>query len=147
MSEIHPNESELQNFVLSGNYDLAMIEHIKICENCSATFNQYQQLFSTISHLESQAFEFDITKLVFEKLPRKKSYWAEKYQDHLIVTAISILCFGLLFYLVPIFSKVFSSLDTIKIYLLVLVLLFLSFILLYEMYKKYRYQLLMLNFN
>ncbi len=147
MTNIHPHEEEIQNYISDSNNNLEVIEHILHCKSCSLKAEEYKHLFAEIHQQETAAFKFNLTKLVMEQLPQPKpKFSVDKYLNHTIVSAIVMLCLGLLFFLAPLLSNIFSTIAPILIYLIttVVVCVFVAFFL--DMYRKYQKQMNIINF-
>lgn len=147
MTNIHPDENEIQNYILNSNCNSAIVEHILHCKSCSLKAEQYKQLFAGINQQETPTFEFNLTKLVMEQLPQPKTKLSlDKYLNHIIVSIIVMSCLGLLYFLSPLLSNILLSVTPILIYLITTVVVCISAFLFLDMYKKYQKQMDSINF-
>lgn len=147
MTNIHPDENEIQNYILNGNSNLEVIEHIQHCKSCSLKAEQYKQLFAGIHQQENPTFEFNLTKLVMEQLPQPKTKLSlDKYLNYIIISIIVLLCLGLLYFLSPLLSNILLSVTPILIYLITTVVVCIFTFLFLDMYKKYQKQMNSINF-
>ena len=70
MTNIHPDENEIQNYILNASSNVEIVGHMLHCKSCSLKADQYRQLFEGIHHQESPAFEFNVTALILDQLLR-----------------------------------------------------------------------------
>lgn len=146
MTNIHPDENKIQNYILDSKSNSELIEHILNCKSCSLKVEEYKQLFSGIHRQETPAFEFNLTKLVMGQLPQPKpKFSVDKYLNHIIISVTVILCFGLLYFLSPLLSNIFLAIAPILIYLITTVVVCISISLSLDMYKKYKKQMNIIN--
>ncbi|MEP7107176.1 MAG: hypothetical protein ABI760_04325 [Ferruginibacter sp.] len=147
MTNLHPDENEIQNYILDSTRNLELIEHLLQCKSCSLKAEQYKQLFAEIHRQETPAFEFNLTKLVMEQLPQPKpKFSVDKYLNHIIVSLIVMLCLGLLYFLSLLLPNILLNVTPILIYLIITVVVCISGAIFLDMYRKHQEQMGVINF-
>lgn len=147
MKNIHPDENEIQNYILDSTSNMELIEHLLHCKSCNLKADHYRQLFAEIHRQETPAFEFNLTKLVMEQLPRPKSKFSvDRYLNHIMVSVIVMLCLGSLYFLSPLLSNILLNVTPIVIYLVTTVLVCISVALSLDVYRSHQQKMSVINF-
>lgn len=147
MTNIHPEENEIQNYILNSNSNSELVEHILHCKSCSLKAKQYRQLFAGIHQQETPTFEFNLTKLIMEQLPQPKlKFSVDKYLNHIIVSVMVMLCLGLLYFLSPLLSNILLNVTPILIYLITTIVVCISVAIFLDMYRKHQEQMGVIDF-
>lgn len=147
MTNIHPEENEIQNFVLYSNQNPEIADHIQHCKSCNAKAGQYTKLFTEIHLQEAPSFEFDIVKLVIKQLPQTKTKFSfYKHLNYTIVLIVVTICLALLYFSSHLFLNIFLNVAPILILLITTVAVCISIALFIDMYKKHQKKMDLINY-
>ena len=149
MTNIHPTETELQQYAISkSDVDPGVTLHIESCADCQAQVSVYQMLFSEIKEQSPHAFDFDLQKLVLSKLPKTNTGLSI---DDLIAGFLVIFtcsCIGIPVY---IFRKIIQNslidIPPFFIYSIIIGTTVILIIKILSLYKKFLKQMHFLNIN
>ena len=146
MTNTHPNENEIQNYILDDSSNSELFEHMLHCKNCSSKADQYKQLFAAIHRQEAAAFEFNLTKMVMEQLPLTSSKFSfDKYFNHIIAAVVFIVCLGLLYFINPLLTNMLSNVTPILTGLIATVVACISAGSFLDMFRKHNEQMGVVN--
>ncbi len=126
--------------------------HIAGCAHCQARAAGYRELFSQVSELPKPAFDFDLSKLVMEKIavsnPNPVAATDKKTAWTLWSLAIvSVAVFGsILYYLRDYLTDLMSGLSSAVTILVILTMLLIAVFLVIDEYRKYNKQINSLDF-
>ena len=142
---IHATDNEIQEYILGNISDSTVAEHIKNCRQCSEAATQYNRMFGAIKQQAAPTFDFNVTQLVMEQLPTKKS--SDKYFIY-CSTAAGACMLAILFYVIKVYlPTALNGLTPLLISLIVITALCISLFLAMDMYKKFTKTIDALNFS
>ena len=149
MKNIHPSDTELQQFAVSkSDADPDVILHIESCPDCRVQVSAYQMLFSEIKVQPPVTFDFDVQQLVLSKLPKTKTGLTT---DDIIAGFLVIFtcsCIGIPVY---IFRKIilnsFIDIPPFFIYSIIIGTTGILIIKILSLYKKFLKQMHFLNIH
>jgi hypothetical protein len=149
MNNSHPSEKEIQHYAFSkSGCPATLIDHIESCAHCHAVAETYQLVFTEIKNQPDPAFDFDISELVLQKLPRPASgFSAENFIAGFLIIFVCF-CIG-----IPVFLfrhnilNMFSSIPSFFIYTIIGSTSVIISVNIGIMYKKFHTQMRFLNFN
>jgi hypothetical protein len=141
----HATDKEIQEFSLGNIADPMLVEHIKNSSKCSEAAKQYNMMFEAIKQQAAPAFDFNVTQLVMEQLPVKKS--ADKFFIY-CSTGAAISTIAVLFYVIKVYlPSVFHGLTPMLAGLIIIAGLGVLLSVAIDMYKKYMEKMDALNFS
>ena len=146
MKNIHLTDEEIQQYALDApNSPNELLVHVQQCEHCQQQALQYQLLFEGIAVQKKAAFDFDLTDLVMEQLPKP----TPAYDWSLIYTLLGII--GVLIGIVGYefgasLVRLFTYLQPILMGLILIATFGLLIFLGIDIYQKYKAQMKALNF-
>jgi hypothetical protein len=147
MTTKHPDENEIQYFVLNDNSNPEVGEHILHCEHCTLKAAQYRQLFTAIYQQQAPVFDFDLTRVVMKQIPKPKTRFSvDKLLIPVVISIIVVLLFALLFFLVPFFPGVLFNIAPVAISLIFTVAVFIAAGIIVGMYRRHQKQIHIINF-
>ena len=148
MKYLHLTEEQIQQYVLEkANCTDEIKEHIQACIHCKERAKEYNLLFLAIQQQEKPVFDFDVTDLVLQQLPKPQSQpFSEKWLS-LLTIFISTLFFCVIVYL---FGKnlvvLFGGISTVFIGLIITTVISIFVFLYIDMNKSYHAKMKALNF-
>ena len=148
MKIVHPKEEDIQNYVSNNtsNADLAL--HILHCESCRVKTEQYRQLFAGIHQAEAPVFEFNLTKLVMQKLPQAKPKFSlDNCFNHITVSVMIPTCSTAFYLFSTLLPKISLSVAPMVLYLIVTSTLSIVIALFLDSFKKHQGQMSIINFH
>jgi hypothetical protein len=75
MKTAHPSDAELQQYAEDRvPCPEEVVMHVEACPDCRASVMAYAMLFEGLNQQPAVTFDFDVTALVMEKLPRERDY-------------------------------------------------------------------------
>ena len=75
MKTAHPSDAELQQYAEDRVHcPEEVVMHVEACPDCRASVMAYAMLFEGLNQQPAVTFDFDVTALVMEKLPRERDY-------------------------------------------------------------------------
>ena len=149
MKNIHPRETELQEYAFS-KLDLnpEVTLHIESCANCQAQVSVYAMLFSEIKEQSSATFDFDVQKLVLSKLPKTNTSLSidDIIAGFLVIFTCS--CIGIPVYIFRrTIQNSFIDIPPFFIYSIIIGTTFILIIKIISLYKNFLKQMHLLNSN
>ena len=150
----HLSDTDLQQYVLDKTVcPPSVIQHMEVCENCRAAAAGYQWLVGEISRQPAPAFDFDLSEVVLSRLQekggearyplygRRRSIWPVLLPVGL---AVIVGCaVGFRGYLAQVFFGIFP----LFIYLIFVTAIPFLLLLGVDLYKRYKRQLKIMDFN
>ncbi len=148
MKNIHASEQVIQDYATNGSLNEEQRAHIESCMHCQKEAAAYQLLFSRIKDEPVASFEFDLSGMVLSQLPATRSRLSA---DKFIAGFLLLFIGGFIGIPVILFRQyilnMFSGISPFFIYSIVFsAILILSYQAI-GMYKKFRKQMQLLNFN
>jgi hypothetical protein len=148
MKNNHLTDIDIQTFVLQkGNCDTTISEHITHCIDCKMKTEQYKILFEEIEHQENPTFDFNLSDLVMNQLPRPQP--KRIFENIFIYGSVffAILVIGIIFYFLRSnLFNLFTVITPILTSLIVITVMSLSVFLCIDMYTKFQKRMNTLNF-
>ena len=147
MTTNHLSEQEIQQYALDkSRCDEKTIAHVKTCKDCAANVNAYLQLFSSISEQPVPVFDFNLSDLVLQQLPKTKSKFSLNifflyFLALAVLSAISIPVFIFRKYILSMFNGILPMTIYLIVITAITILVFQSI----EMFRKYQKQMNALN--
>lgn len=143
----HLSDEEVQLFAIDKHSSEASVaEHIHGCPECKARVEVYQSLMTGIHQQPTASFEFDLSKLVLEKLPTQKPKAAN---DKLLTWMLVFICIGfasaIFYYFRTYLSAMFEGVTTLFIYMIAITAITVIAFLVADMYKKFKKEMKVLD--
>ena len=145
----HLSENDIQQYVSDPLlYEQSTIEHIESCPICKEKAGTYQILFSGIQQQQKPKFDFNLADLVMAQLEQPKpSFSTNNVVGYLLsaigITAVLISCFLFHQYLSGLFIRYSNLLLYLFLATTLVVFLFQGF----EIYRRYKKQIGVLNLS
>ena len=94
MKYLHLTDDQIQQYVLEkANCNNEIIEHVVTCTYCKERAEEYNLLFRGIQQQEKPVFDFDVTDLVLQQLPKSQTQpFSEKWISLLIIFMSILFC-------------------------------------------------------
>ena len=143
----HLTDDEVQIFVVDKqNVEMRIIEHMHICAECRAKTEVYRLLISGIEQQPLPVFDFDLSASVLKQLPapQPKSTNEELVTWILVFVSIGFIA-GAVYYFRSYWASMFEGVATIFIYLITISAIMVIAALVFDMYKKYRKEMKVLD--
>ena len=142
----HLTDDEVQEFVGDKKYcEVKIVEHIHSCEICRAKVEVYQLMIKEIKKQPQPAFDFDLSRMVLQKLPSSKTTIVNDKALILIFGFMVIAFLGGVIYLFQSYFDLFEGIKTIFIYLIAITAITVLVYLLIDMYKEYQKEMKVLD--
>lgn len=140
METNHLTDEVIQAFVLKEIVDDNIAMHLTVCESCKAKHNAYQILVSNLNTIEVEAFSFDVSTLVMQKIEAVETGKAARQSTILFIgIAVCIICFVALAY--PIIGPLlqyFSALSVMSNGLIAVSAMGIVFFLINDLFRQYK---------
>lgn len=157
----HLSDTDLQQYVLDKTVcSPAVIQHMEACESCRAAAAGYRWLVGEISQQPAPAFDFDLSAAVLSRLEEQGTPLAMPGQSRNAGRPLSgrrrnilLLPLGLVavagcgFWLRGYLAQVFYGIFPLFIYLIFMTAIPFLLLLGVDLYKRYKQQLKILDFN
>jgi len=143
----HLTDDEVQIFVVDKqNVEMRIIEHMHICTECRAKTEVYRLLISGIEQQPLPVFDFDLSASVLKQLPapQPKATNEELVTWILVFVSIGFIA-GAVYYFRSYWASMFEGVATIFIYLITISAIMVIAALVFDMYKKYRKEMKVLD--
>ena len=135
----HLTDDEVQQYVVDKQYcEVKIVEHIRLCEVCSAKVEVYQLMIKGIKQQPQPTFDFDLSKIVLQQLPSPSSKVSNDKLFIWLFVGIGIGFIGGGLYFFQNYFDPFEGIRTISIYLIAITAITVLAYLFIDMYKKYR---------
>lgn len=149
MIHSHPEEKEIQEYAINTSAcSPEIMEHIESCAHCREAVMNYQLLYAGFKEQPRPVFDFDVTALVLPQLPsREPLLSADRFIAGFLVVFICS-CIG-----IPVFLfhqyilNMFNGISPVFIYIMLGSATIIVLIKTMNLYKKYKDQMSLLNFN
>jgi len=143
----HLTDDEVQLYATDKlNCERRIVEHIHLCEECRSKVEVYQLLITGIKQQPQPAFDFDLSESVLKQLPVPQANVAS---DKLFIWILVFVSVGFLasaaYYFRSYMTSMFEGVATILIYLIAISAITVVAGLFFEMYKKYRKEMKVLD--
>lgn len=144
----HLTEEEIQQYAFDRSAVGEEInKHVLLCEECSASIESYQLLFTGIKEQTQPAFDFNLSELVLSQLPQHKpTILPENFFVYLVVFIPIVLACVLSYVFRGYLLSLFAGITPFLIYLIgstaIIILIALSI----DMYKSYQKKMNSLDF-
>jgi hypothetical protein len=144
----HPDDISIQQYALQQeNCSEDIVGHMAQCDDCQLKAASYALLFTALKKQEKPSFDFNLSALVMEQIPRPKPSPAA---DNSFVFLMALMAIGLLgiggYLFKDIFVSSFPRLAPILTYLIITTVTSLLIFQGLDMYRKYQQQIKALNF-
>ena len=149
MINSHPKEKEIQEYAINPSAcSREIMEHIESCAHCREEMMSYQFLYAGFKQQPRPVFDFDVAALVLPQLAsREPLLSADRFIAGFLVVFICS-CVG-----IPVFLfhqyilNMFSGISPFFIYIILGSATVIVLIKTLDLYKKYKNQMSLLNFN
>lgn len=149
MINSHPKEKEIQEYAINPSAcSPEIMEHIESCAHCREEMMSYQFLYTGFKQQPRPVFDFDVAALVLPQLAsREPLLSADRFIAGFLVVFICS-CVG-----IPVFLfhqyilNMFSGISPFFIYIILGSATVIVLIKTLDLYKKYKNQMSLLNFN
>jgi uncharacterized membrane protein len=147
MKDTHPDDTEIQEFILTENKsDKSISEHIQHCETCRRIADQYKNLTEAVRSQERARFDFALTELVMTQLPQKSQVVPFKKAIIYLLLLILISTGGLMLFLFSTsLSNLLAGASQIIVYLILTVIISLTLFQGYDAWYHFKKQMNILN--
>ena len=144
MNTTHANDESIQLYAAHPeSCSVAARNHIAGCQDCLAQAALYTQVFTALQHAQAPAFEFDLSQLVLQQLPKSKPEWSPAFVITGLLLATIIAIAGWFFQ--QQILQLFKGIVPVAIYLMVIITAAIALFQGIEMYR--RYEKLISNIN
>jgi hypothetical protein len=144
MNTMHPDETTIQLYASHPeNCPVGILNHIAGCQHCLAQAALYKQVFTALQEAPAPAFEFNLSQLVLQQLPKSKPAWSPAFIITGFLLAAIIAIAG--WYFQQEILQLFKGIVPVAIYLSVIVTAAIALFQGIEMYR--RYEKLISNIN
>lgn len=144
MNTMHPDETAIQLYASHPeDCPVGIRSHIAGCQDCLAQAALYTQVFTALQQAPAPAFEFDLSQLVLQQLPKNKRVWSPAFIITGFLLAVIIAAAGWFFQ--QEILQLFKGIVPVAIYLGVIVTAAIALFQGIEMYR--RYEKLISNIN
>ena len=143
----HLSDDEVQQFVIDKQYcEIKVVEHIHICKECKIKAEVYQSLITGIKQQPQPVFDFDLSASVLKQLPAPQPKAANDKLVIWILVFVSIgFIAGVVYYFRSYWASMFEGVATIFIYLITISAIMVIAALVFDMYKKYKKEMNVLD--
>lgn len=143
----HLCDKDIQEYIFdTSNCSSDIIEHINSCEVCKKVSESYLLLSGELKSQPEPVLDFNLTKLVLDRLilPKKEPIY------NYLLSFIIIMSIGITFFTIyifrDVFSNIFSANITISNYFIVSITILISLFLGFDMYRSYYKKINMLKY-
>jgi hypothetical protein len=149
MMSSHPNEKEIQDYVLDrSSSSNTVIRHIESCGECQQEVKSYSVLFAELKQEPALSFDFNVSELVLPLLPSPKPLVTTDRFIFGFLVVFACLCVGVPVYVF--WQNILYMFNDIPVYFIYAIvgstgLMLLGKIL--SIFKKYQNQMRILNFD
>ena len=142
----HLTDDEVQVYVVDKqNAEIRIVEHIHTCTACRAKVEVYLLLIRGIEQQPRPVFDFDLSATILKQLPAPQP----KASDKLLTWILVFVSVGFLaaaaYYFRSYLASVFEGVAAILIYLIAISAITIIAGLVFDMYKKYRKEMKVLD--
>ena len=149
MTNSHPKEKEIQDFVLDRSSCPAdVIGHIESCEACQEEVKGYKLLFTELKQQPALSFDYNMSELVMPLLPSPEPLMKTERFIFGFLVVFTCLCIGIPVYIF--WQNILYMFSDIPVYFVYAIIVSSASILLIKiltLFKKYQNQMRILNFN
>lgn len=149
MMNSHPNEKEIQEYVLNkSSCSTTIITHIKSCVECQEEVKGYSLLFTELKQEPAISFDFDLSELVMPLLPSAEPLMTTERFIFGFLVVFTCLCVGIPVYIFwQNILYLFSGIPVYFIYVIIGSSVSILLIKVLNLFKKYQHQLRILNLH
>jgi hypothetical protein len=143
----HLTDDEVQLYVVDKQHcETRIAEHIHLCEECRSKVEVYLLLITKIKQQPQPSFDFDLSASVLKQLsvPQAKVASDELFTWILVFVSVGFLA-TVAYYFRSYMTSMFEGVATILIYLIAISAITVVAGLFFEMYKKYRKEMKVLD--
>lgn len=148
MKTTHLSDKEIQQYTFDiDKCESIIIEHIEACEICKDIADSYQLLSKTLSEQPRPHLDYNLAERLLVKLPSKNH---KPLRDYTIISALIILCFGIIAIVLYSFKNSlnnFSEIKNLTTYFIVSVGVFIALLSSLEMIKSFNRKINTINFS
>lgn len=136
MNTMHADESDIQLYASHPeNCSIDVRNHIAGCKDCIAQTALYAGVFTALQEAPAPSFDFDISQLVLQQLPKRKSSWSPAFIITGFLLAAIIATAGWFFQ--NEILQLFKGIVPVALYLIVIVIAAVAIFQGIEMYRRY----------
>jgi len=147
MKNIHANDSEIQKFLFDNREcESQIIKHIYSCEECKKRAKIYKLLSNSLTDQPEPKLEYDLSKLVLDQITLSKEIVSNSnyLRNFIILTTIGLILLAALLFRETLTYLVNDNLLHLN-YFIISTVVFISFILGYDIFRSYNNKINMLN--
>jgi len=148
MKTTHLSDKEIQQYTFDINKcESIIIEHIEACELCKNVADSYQLLSKTLTEQPRPYLDYNLAERVLVKLPSKNR---KPLPDYTIISALIILCFGIIAIVLDSFKNSlinFGEIKNLTSYFIVSVGVFIALLSSLDMIKSFNRKINNINFS
>jgi hypothetical protein len=143
----HLTDDEVQQFVIDKQHcDINILDHIHVCMECKIKAGVYRSLITGIKQQAQPVFDFDLSASVLNQLPMQVPKTAS---ERSIIWALILVSVGFLaggaYYFRSYVASMFEGMTTIFIYLIAISVVTVIAALVFDMYRKYKKEMKVLD--
>ena len=143
----HLTDEEVQQFAvdkLKGEKKIA--EHVYLCEECKAKVEVYKLLITGIKQQPQPVFDFDLSASVLNQLPAMQpETGSQKFITWMLIFVSAAFLAGGAYYFRGYITSMFEGVATILIFLIGISVITVIAALVFDMYRKYRKEMKVLD--
>jgi hypothetical protein len=145
----HLTDEEIQLFAFDkANSEVRAVEHVYGCNDCKAKVELYRALITDIEQQPGPSFDFDLSAAVLQKLPLSTQ---KTSNDRSLTWIFIFICIGLVggcsYFFRSYIDALFKGVAAIFIYLIVISAITVIGAMFFDMYKKYRDEMKVLDLH
>lgn len=106
MENKHLTEENIQAIILKEIVDENIKVHLFQCTICNEKYREYKTLISRIETLQPEAFVFNVTAMVMQKIEATETKKATE-KNNLLYAIIGLFCIGIFIILLPFLNPIF----------------------------------------
>ncbi len=143
----HLTDDEVQQFVIDKQHcEVNTLEHMHACKECTIKAEVYRSLITGIKQQPQPVFDFDLSASVINQLPKAQPKPAG---ERLVMWTLIFVSVGFLssgaYYFRNYIASMFEGMAAIFIYLIAISVVTVIAALVFDMYKKYRKEMKVLD--
>lgn len=143
----HLTDDEVQQFVIEKRHcEIRIAEHIHACKECKIKAEVYRSIMTGIRNQPQPVFDFDLSASVLNQLPMPQR---KRASERSVMWAFIFVSAGFLaggvYYFRSYIASMFEGVATILIFLIGISALTIITALVFDMYKKYRKEMEVLD--
>lgn len=146
MKNIHVSDFDIQQFLFDPlDCEAQIIKHINSCEECKKRVDTYVLLSSSIKNQTEPELEYNLAQLVLDEIPSNKEIaHSDTYLNTIIILTTSFVLLILVLFRETFVFLIYNTIAQ-QSYFVISIAFFISFILVYDIFKTFNTKLEILN--